>query len=191
MDRSKPVEYGINSLRKLVDVVGFKQSEHDECLFYKGKTIYLLYTDDSILAGPDEKELDKIVKQIADAGLDVTEAEGGLEDFLGVNIEQVDQGTYHLSQPQLIDQILKDLRLDGPDVAIKDTPALSTTVLSEHPDSQEHDQHFHYKSVIGKMNYLEKSTRPDIAYATHQCARFSSNPKIEHSNAVKRIGRYL
>ena len=119
-------------------MVGFKQSKHDECLFYKGKTIYLLYTDDSILAGPEEKELDKIVKQIADAGLDVTEAEGGLEDFLGVNIEQVDQGTYHLSQPQLIDQILKDLHLDGPDVAIKDTPALSTTVLSEHPHSQEH-----------------------------------------------------
>ena len=41
------------------------------------------------------------------------------------------------------------------------------------------------------MNYLEKSSRPDIAYATHQCTRFSSNPKIEHSNAVKRIGRYL
>jgi hypothetical protein len=35
------------------------------------------------------------------------------------------------------------------------------------------------------------STRPDIAYAVHQCARFSEDPKEEHSKAVKRIGRYL
>ena len=36
---------------------------------------------------------------------------------------------------------------------------------------------FQYRSVIGKLNYLEKSTRPDIVYAVHQCTRFSSNPR--------------
>ena len=35
-----------------------------------------------------------------------------------------------------------------------------------------------------KLNYLEKGTRPDIAYATHQLARFSSNPKQSHGDAV-------
>lgn len=38
---------------------------------------------------------------------------------------------------------------------------------------------------------MEKSTRPDIAYAVHQCARFSANPKKSHANAVKQIVRYL
>ncbi len=33
--------------------------------------------------------------------------------------------------------------------------------------------------------------RPDIAYAVHQCARFSLNPKQSHANAVKHICRYL
>jgi hypothetical protein len=37
---------------KLVNEVGFKQSEVDECVFYKGKMLYVLYTDDSIIAGP-------------------------------------------------------------------------------------------------------------------------------------------
>ena len=45
--------------------------------------------------------------------------------------------------------------------------------------------------MIGKLNFLEKSTRPDIAYAVHQCARFSTNPKESHANAVRNIGRYL
>jgi hypothetical protein len=48
-----------------------------------------------------------------------------------------------------------------------------------------------HAAIIGKLNYLEKSTRPDIAYAMHQCARFTSNPKVEQAKAVKAIGRYL
>jgi hypothetical protein len=39
---------------------------------------------------------------------------------------------------------------------------------------------------------LEKSTRPDISCAVHQCAsRHCANPKIQHTAAVKRISRYL
>ena len=30
----------------------FVQSKHDECIFYRGNDIYLLYTDDSVVAGP-------------------------------------------------------------------------------------------------------------------------------------------
>ena len=37
----------------------------------------------------------------------------------------------------------------------------------------------------------EKSTRPDIGYVVHQCARFSQDPKRSHGEAVKRIVRYL
>ena len=50
---------------------------------------------------------------------------------------------------------------------------------------------FHYRSVIGKLNFLEKSTRPDISNSMHQCIRFTEHPKICHAEAVKRIGRYL
>ncbi len=46
-------------------------------------------------------------------------------------------------------------------------------------------------NVIGKLLYLEKSTSPDISCAVHQCARHCANPKIQHTAAVKRIGRYL
>jgi hypothetical protein len=35
------------------------------------------------------------------------------------------------------------------------------------------------------------TTRPDIAFAVHQCARFCSDPKDSHFTAAKRIARYL
>jgi hypothetical protein len=48
-----------------------------------------------------------------------------------------------------------------------------------------------YRRTIGKLNFLEKSTRPEIAYAVHQCARFANNPRKSHANAVKYCCRYL
>ena len=39
--------------------------------------------------------------------------------------------------------------------------------------------------------YLASNSRPEIAYAVHQCARFTHNPKASHAKAVKRICRYL
>ena len=50
---------------------------------------------------------------------------------------------------------------------------------------------FHYRSVIGKLNFLEKLTRLDISVCMHQCARFTKHRKTSHAEAVKRIGRYL
>ena len=48
----------------LVNKLNFTRSEYDECTFYRGKSIYLLHTDDSILAGPNKKELDQIINEI-------------------------------------------------------------------------------------------------------------------------------
>ena len=39
--------------------------------------------------------------------------------------------------------------------------------------------------------YLTTNTRPDIAFAVSQAARFSHNPKTSHASAVKTIVRYL
>jgi hypothetical protein len=40
--------------------------------------------------------------------LDIT-VEGDLSNFLGVNVDQLPDGSYHLSQPKLTDSILDDL----------------------------------------------------------------------------------
>ena len=38
---------------------------------------------------------------------------------------------------------------------------------------------------------MEKSTRPDIAYAMHQCARFSIEPEQSQADAIIHLARYL
>jgi hypothetical protein len=169
--------------------VGFVQCQANPCVFLKGSSIYILYTDDSILACPDAKELDIIINSIWQISLDIT-MDSTIQDFLGVRIEKCTDRRMHLTQPHLINSIIHDLHLQDPKVNAKDTPGI-LKILQPHHNSSDFDGHFHYWRVIGKLNYLEKSTRPDIAYQVHQCARFCVDPKIEHGQAVKRIGCYL
>ena len=58
-------------------------------------------------------------------------------------------------------------------------PSYYIVIWMENPSGND----FHYRSVIGKLNLLEKSTRNDVSYSVKQCACFSE--------AVKRIGWYL
>ena len=176
---------------KLVNELKFKQSKVDECVFYRGKTLYVLYTDDSLLAGPDNEEIEQIIKDLKRAKLDITD-EGDIQDFLGVNIDMKADGTIHLTQPHLIDQILKDLKFpEDRKVTEKQTPSKSSEILKRDIDGVDFDGSFHYRSIIGKLNYLEKATRSDIAYITHQCARFAENPKQSHAKAIRWMAKYL
>ena len=175
-------------LKDKLESIGFVRSRFDECVFYRGKCMYVLYTDDSILAGPDEQELDDIIADLKGTGLDITD-EGTIADFLGVNVRQ-EGNSFHLTQPKLIESILQDLSLQD-ESHTKDIPMASSVLLSRHKDSKDFDHHFNYRRVIGKLNFLEQSTRGDISYATHMLARFSTSPKVEHGKATKWLGRYL
>ena len=73
----------------------------------------------------------------------------------------------------------------------KSTPTVTTTLLHKDADGPDMNSEFHYRRVIGKLNFLEKSTRLDISVSIHQCARFSESPKRSHAEAIKHIGRYL
>ena len=105
-------------------------------------------------------------------------------------IEQKSPNEIIFTQPHLIDDVLNDLGLrhakDG-----KETPAASSQILTRNDSRTDHDKSFHDRSVIGKLNYLEKATRPDISFAALQCARFVADHKKSHAKAVRWLGRYL
>jgi hypothetical protein len=178
---------------------GFKQSQVDMCVYYRGNVVLLVYVDDGIFLAPDQRQ---IQQAYADLAKDVTDEngvvhrafritdEGDLADYLGVKIEQLPNGTIKLSQPHLIQQVLNDLGFTSKTKA-QHTPANSTIKLHRDPSGIKHHEAWDYRSVIGKLNFIEKSTRMDLSYSVHQCARFCVEPKESHSDAVKRIGRYL
>ena len=101
----------------------------------------------------------------------------------------------NLAQPHLIDSILEDQTLINhgkrKEAKAVDTPATFENKLHKDAGGEPFNYPWDYRSVIGKLNFLEKSTRGDLAYSVHQCARFMASPMKSHGEAVKRIGRYL
>ncbi len=65
--------------------IRFCQCQTKECVITRGKAIYILYMDDSILTGLDLQELDKIIEDMKKVSLDLT-VKGDISDFLGINI---------------------------------------------------------------------------------------------------------
>ena len=171
--------------------IGFKPSKFDPCLYYRGSVVFLVYIDDCIVFGPTNDSIDQVVTDLRASSRKFTvDDQGDVGDFLGIQVQKQEDGSILLTQPQLIDSILKDLHLQSNSHG-KKTPSVTTSLLHKDINGPEMTPDFHYRSVIGKLNFLEKSTRPDISISVHQCARFSENPKKSHAEAVKRIGRYL
>lgn len=48
-----------------------------------------------------------------------------------------------------------------------------------------------YQEAVACLIYFMSTSRPDIAFATNQAARFSHNPGPAHWEGVKRILAYL
>jgi hypothetical protein len=64
-------------------------------------------------------------------------------------------------------------------------------VLGSHKDQPKHDETWDYTSVVGMLMYLSCNSCPDIAFALHQCACFTHDPRKPHLQVVKQIVQYL
>ena len=170
---------------------GFEPSKVDPCLYYKGGVILLIYMDNCILMGTMDVAIDEAVCALRSSKQNFTiKDEGVVGDSLGVKIDHSDNGTVTLTQPQLIDLIIEDLNMKD-NTKPRAVPACSSKLFHKDTDGESVEANFHYCSVIGKLNFLEKSTHPDILVSFHQCARIQDNLKKSHLQAMRTIGCYL
>ncbi len=72
----------------------------------------------------------------------------------------------------LIDSIINDAGLE--DAKVNQVPAKLSLQLHTFKDEPTFDLNFNYRSAVGKLNYLAQTTRPNIMYAMHQIAWYSS-----------------
>ncbi len=94
---------------KLLDA-GFVQSSIDDCVFYKGNILFIVYVDDGIFLGASEEQLVQEIRLLQSLNLDI-EDQGHPSDYVGVNIQHHKDGSYEFTQQVLIDTILDDLGL--------------------------------------------------------------------------------
>jgi len=118
---------------------GFEQSDVDMCVYYRESVVLMIYTDDGIFMAPKQEDIDHCynllineythpVTKVKHRAFKMTD-EGDVSDYLGVEIQPLANGTIKLSQPHLIDQIIKHLGFNER-TGTKDSPAAKSVKLN-------------------------------------------------------------
>ena len=178
-----------NHLKGNLEAIGFEcQTEVDPCLFISNKCICLVYVDDTLFYAPKEEYIQEAIEKLEKRGMEMT-IEDSVAGFLGVHIERNESNqSIKLTQKGLIKRIVE--ALDISDLPPKKTPATYDPLVID-KDGDPPDGKYSYASVVGMLLYLSGHSRPDIAFAVSQCARFIHNTKRSHEVALERIGQYL
>jgi len=167
---------------------GFKRGTIDNTLFIlHDKSDILLvqiYVDDIVFGSTNEK-MCKHFSEIMSSEYEMSMM-GELTYFLGLQVKQTSDGIF-INQEKYVRDLLKKYQFDS--VSSKDTPISAPLTLDSDPNGKQVDP-TKYRGMVGSLMYLTAS-RPDIMFATCLCARFQSDPREAHANAVKRIFRYL
>ena len=147
-----------------------------------------VYVDDILLACKDNTRMEQ-VKKIIGKYFKVKDM-GDLSYFLGVKVVQNTQnGSIWIGQPLYTEAVLKKFNMDQAKAA--KTPVNASQKLIQTTEEDDTIDKGLYQSVVGSLLYLSTCTRPDIAFAVSNVAKFCSKPTKSHWTAVKRIMRYL
>ncbi len=166
---------------------GLQQSIHDPCLFFTSSLIVVVYVDDLLIFSQSDDLIDTFITSMQREEI-CLQKEGTAEGYLGVDIKTID-GKIHLTQSGLSERILKALGFDKHSTSCK-TPAEAAPLPNDESGDPASGT-INYASIVGMLLYLSGHTRPDLAFAVHQCARYTFAPTTKHERALLRIGRYL
>jgi hypothetical protein len=179
-----------NYLAEHLEKHGLRQSHCDPCLFIGKSVIVVVYVDDLLMYSCNDQQIDDLIAKLKKDKIWIRK-EGSTEGFLGVDISSTKaDGSFTLTQTGLTTRVIEALGLHAEWTGSKETPA-DVTALPRDVNGTPADPLVPYASVVGMLLYLSGHTRPDIAFAVHQCAWYTFQPTQRHVTALKRIGRYL
>ena len=178
---------------KYLESIGFVACVHDCCLFVRNVdcdlSVVCVWVDDIIYCGKSLSFLswfeDKVMKvfQVSDCC--------ELSWFLGMKIDKKDGSI--ISQKKYIMNLIKKFGMS--DCKSTATPMVEKQKFCkgmcpvigsiEHSSMSGKD----YRGLVGSLNYMSMTSRPDIAQAAHVLSAFLENPGEQHWIAAKHVLR--
>ena len=174
---------------------GFTPSEIDPCLYLKKNMVLLTYVDNCIIISPSHDSIDCLISsmQSSPENFKLTD-EGGVNNFLGGEITCLNDNSFKISQPFLINRILTFLSLCNNEFKT-DANSTSTPVAKGlfhcGLDRKGRKYTWKYCTAVGMLSYLQNTRCPEISMAVHQTACFSNNSMLSHKKSIMCIGWYL
>ena len=110
--------------------------------------------------------------------------DGNLQNYIRVEFTRNANGILEMKKEFLIKIIIE--MLDLPDMNSVMIQNIKPSIFADN-EIPIRKQKWNHRSLIGMLNYLDKTSRPDLEFALHQEACFSINPIFIHEQAVRRI----
>ena len=190
--------------KKILLKIGLKQCQHAPCIFYgtiiEGEPpLYLgLYVDDFLFFSKSNQVEEKFQQEFAKHVPVSFDSE--VNYFLGVKFNHKKYKDGHveitMSQTAYIDELCKLTKLNGEAVNTPASPYHSGYPIDAIPQ-EEYDEivqqryTLQLQTIVGSLNWLSVSTRPNIATVTSLLAKYCRKPSKGHIDAALRVVRYL
>ena len=171
----------------LMGSLGFIRSNIDQCLLYREDCMLIIYVDDLGVAARTMGIIDDLVGRLQKGGFELTK-DSTFEEYLGIQFDKNSDGTVLMSQPGLINKIIMTM---GMEMCNPNKTPATKVPLGKDVNGERMSEEWDYRSIVGMLLYVSSNTRPDIAYAVSQVARFTHEPRKSHATALKTIVRYL
>jgi len=182
-------------LSEVMKDLGFKKVRSEPCvyIFLRGddRVIVPSYVDDLHIASKSKEAIQRVKDDLAKR-FKLRDL-GPSKWFLGIHITR-DRAkrTLSLSQRQYcVDMLTEFGMLDARPVPTPMVKRLTEEDCPKTPKDEEFMKDKLYMRAVGKLIWLALATRPDLAYAVSQLARFNAKPGPTHWVAVKRVFRYI
>jgi hypothetical protein len=178
---------------KYLKTLGFQPCPNEQALYYHPSgTIIALWVDDVFITGPNRQHIQETLENLKNQYQIKTL--GQVSYALGMHFQPQADGSYFISQKNMIDNIVKGCNLEKSQGTNSPLPSGYKLTIADCPQNKEQEEEMKnipFRSTLGKLLYLAMATRPDTLFAVISLSRFANSPGKYHWSLLKHIVKYL
>jgi hypothetical protein len=172
---------------------GFIRSAYDQCLFVKwiSKEIFtyvIVHVDDFLIMATEEYLIDEFIRIL---NLEFPCTQKKLDSYLGITVEEDDNGHELFSRPNMLNRIFEKYLLEEE----KNNKSPKTPMTIEYSkkitkDGKGDFNRTEYQELLGSLMQLI-DVRPDIAFAISKLSQHTTTCDKEDFEQMNRVVKYL
>jgi hypothetical protein len=180
----------------IVDAIGGTPNEMDPCLFRVDSetqddkhqhAFIILYVDDIFIMGTNKTIINTIQSRL-NGRFKMSEESDTDVGMLGVRLANSNDGTKIIDHSYHIKSFLLSNNTEPTKYPLS-SPGISKSRLTI--NDGEIYKHEEYMKLVGQLQYISNTTRPDITYSVNSLSRFTHNPGQKHWAAAMRVVKHI
>ena len=181
-----------DKLRSVLESDGFAVNPIDPCVFNKGRgadqVTVVVYVDDLMVTSRVQSHLDSVITALKSAFKSVTVKQGHVHSYLGMEFDFGSPGRVSVKMSGYTKDVIAFANVSSN----SRTPAgESLFVIDDRSPLLSKGDAEHFHSLVAKLLYLAKRTRPDILCSVSFMSTRVKSPTAQDMKKLLRIVKYL